>query len=547
MFEIFVSLGLFDIVDFEMLSYFPTPYNDELLASLVARHHKHVGTEVVRTANVDPYGMRHQRTSLYMPTNITGLHQNVSQFVAMSRTEMVDNLTNFPYDFAHSTADLRQRVRAGMLRPGVGRGSTVARFQKRAIGIKLCVDCQLENTKRYGEPYWHRSHNVDGAHYCWLHGVELRLGETQYFVDDYRPLEALAISTPSSAYLPTHSEKTRQLLIEFARRARTYLDGSVRKKLAYNYETLGRDFFCRIYPFAKGSRRIDMESMGRDFIRFFGEQFLDIMNLPVAIKCKGNWFRSMFVAPSHLHRRETRKHIVMSMFIDDFLVPRGRLFPKSRQFLESNPQGPWLCQNPAADHFGEAVLQKIGRRRTVSGWASIFACSCGFEFSAKEHSWDNEGQPVRVRIRYLGQALVDRCKELASNGLPKSQIAKILRLNIRMVSHVASNEGLGEKWISVSPHAFSEQKSGSTNRLQGKRASRFDHASRDASYAQKVKLAASVLKDQLEGAPSKSRVLKTAGIGNFIVRDLRGQYPLTIRAIDEVAKEFEVEKRKIAA
>jgi len=435
-----------------------------------------------------------------------------------------------------------------MLKPAVGRG-TVVHYPKRPIGIKLCPDCVKADTLRYGEPYWHRSHNVDGVHYCWIHGVELHVAETEYYKDNYKPLEALKTSTISEAYLPGHSEATRQHLTEFARRAHAYLDGSVRKKLAYNFETLGREFFSRIYPFGAVGKRIDMASLERAFVHYFGEQFLEIMDLPIELGKKGNWFRTMFVDPVQLHRRETRKHIVMSMFIDDFLVPRGRLIPKAKRVLDKSPMGPWICRNPAARHFGAATLQIAGSFRSRGVPMTIFACECGFEFSAHENSWNSDGQPVRVRIRSLGNEFAEKCKDLRNMGWPKARIAQSLGVDVRVVSQILQGGqpyGAGVKQTADGSgrHAQSTQVSKKPPTV---RRPRVNHQERDKLYADKVRGVAAALKNKTKIPAPKSRVQKDAGISHYLLQDLRTQYPLTVQALNDVAVEFGAAKLRSAA
>lgn len=282
-----------------MISYFPAPYKDEILASLVARYHSHVRTRAVPTANAELYGMRHQRTSLNSPTNISGLHRQIGKYIGMTQIQMIEELTLVPYNFAHTTEEVRKASVTKMLRPNAGGGKGTIRISKKGVThIKLCPDCQFENTIEYGEPYWHRSHQINGAHYCWKHGAQLRLAESEYPRTTHKPLEALKISTKSFAYLPLHSEQTRQHLIEFSRRAHAYLDGTIKVKLVNNFESLGREFFSQLYPYHSSRKYMDMATLERDFVRFFGEQFLEIMDLAVQLGRQGNWFRSMYANPA---------------------------------------------------------------------------------------------------------------------------------------------------------------------------------------------------------------------------------------------------------
>ena len=124
-----------------MISYFPAAFDDELLASVVARYHRNRFVSVIGTENEKLYGQRHQRTSVSMPTNIAGLQANVGAYLQMTSSEMIDKLTFFPYDYAHVSSVVRKKAKKKMLVAATGRGSAVARFVKRPIGMKVCLDC----------------------------------------------------------------------------------------------------------------------------------------------------------------------------------------------------------------------------------------------------------------------------------------------------------------------------------------------------------------------------------------------------------------------
>jgi hypothetical protein len=180
---------------------------------------------------------------------------------------------------------------------------------------------------------------------------------------------------------------------------------------------------------------------------------------------------------------------------------------------------------------------------------TIFACECGFEFSAHENSWNSDGQPVRVRIRSLGNEFAEKCKDLRNMGWPKARIAQSLGVDVRVVGQILQGEhpyGAGVKQTvgGSGRHAQSTQVSKKPPTVRGPRV---NHQERDKLYADKVRGVAAALKSQTKVPAPKSRVQKDAGISHYLLQDLRTQYHLTVQALNDVAVEFVAAKLRSAA
>jgi len=266
------------------------------------------------------------------------------------------------------------------------------------------------------------------------------------------------------------------------------------------------------------------------------------MKLPLVRGNKGNWFRTMMGTPEQRSMCETKKHIVISMFIDEFLLPRGRLAPKVAKVLSANPAGLWLCQNQAADHYGALVMHKVRTSRMVRGRATqVFTCDCGFSFSAFDNARDSRGQPVRTRIKELGPIFLKKCRDLHTAGCSRSSIALKFGVNLKLVGRILDetfSEAVKVKERVNAPKSAAalaeiEQYWNLRGRVnKADKSKKVDHESRDLRYAQEVIASATLIGQQQPAIRvSRNRIRKRAGISNYVLREARDKYPRTVEAL----------------
>lgn len=162
-----------------MIAFFPEPYPDELLYSLFARYYVRSGYPIYRSAAEDLY--RDVNISPDMefinPLTSDALH-HLTKYKDMQ--QRILNNTLFPYYSAFIPND-RQRelltqiadnkkVRCDMLRR-IG--------EKEAVkGLLFCPCCANEDRKRYGETYWHRTHQIPHLYICPIHHCRLKYALT---------------------------------------------------------------------------------------------------------------------------------------------------------------------------------------------------------------------------------------------------------------------------------------------------------------------------------------------------------------------------------
>ena len=157
-----------------MLTYFPTPYPGEWWYSVLCRYHVRSGHSKYATTINELYGGRPMVHGRLIPggdcaTILSNLPPGV-----LSIDDVLANHTLLPYYTRFFEANKKQQVWE-VLRAGRGSGITSVRTQMPdgTEGLKYCPICYLLDTEKYGEPFWHRVHQIPLLGYCPMHKIPL--------------------------------------------------------------------------------------------------------------------------------------------------------------------------------------------------------------------------------------------------------------------------------------------------------------------------------------------------------------------------------------
>lgn len=157
-----------------MLTYFPTPYPGEWWYSVLCRYHVRSGHSKYATTISELYGGRPMVHGRLIPGgDCAAILSNLPPGV-LSIDDVLANHTLLPYYTRFFTPDKKRQV-WDALRAGHGSGITSIRTQMPdgTEGLKYCPTCYLLDTEKYGEPYWHRVHQIPLPPLCPMHQVPL--------------------------------------------------------------------------------------------------------------------------------------------------------------------------------------------------------------------------------------------------------------------------------------------------------------------------------------------------------------------------------------
>ena len=159
-----------------MLGYFPTPYPDELLYSVVARYHIRSGNKSFRQTHEELFETTDlQPDKIVLPNNLNFLIGQLPKGSQLTIESLIKRNTLYPF-FRNFLTPIEIYSFKNLLRTKSNTSvSQVAKIsdKERNSSLKFCPQCIVEDERKYGEAYWHRQHQIPGILVCLKHKVAL--------------------------------------------------------------------------------------------------------------------------------------------------------------------------------------------------------------------------------------------------------------------------------------------------------------------------------------------------------------------------------------
>lgn len=147
-----------------MLSFFPTPYPDELLYSVFARYHARSGNTSPKVTLKELFGTTTATTIVDLPSYLNALISSMPKLSNYTAEELIRNHTLFPF-YAPFLPKKRADEVLKSMRGNFGgdihtRTGIMASSIKSPTHFRFCSKCKEEDKLKYGEAYWHRLHQI---------------------------------------------------------------------------------------------------------------------------------------------------------------------------------------------------------------------------------------------------------------------------------------------------------------------------------------------------------------------------------------------------
>jgi hypothetical protein len=242
--------------------------------------------------------------------------------------------------------------------------------------------------------------------------------------------------TPTQQYLPYLSEKSKQRLIEMTHLARSYLDQPTIANEPLPPNIRAKEF-RKIYSIVGG--RLNIKKIRRDFINYFGEQCIEILELQIDIKNEDeDWLDKIF---SPLQKLLPVKRIAFEIFAKNYVSFRAEHTHSKGYIHDGLTHRAWRCQNPAAEHFGKPMITNVYTSNCFQKNDSlIFKCSCGYTFRVRSSKWDRRSEPVIEKVCEYGPAFLDLARKLYREGIGVCAIARQLHAHKDTISRLLRSD-----------------------------------------------------------------------------------------------------------
>lgn len=350
---------------------FPAFEPEETVQSACARYQDHMDFPGINGVLVSLFGSS-ARVGPDLPTGLAHLAAAIG-IPGLGDRELAWKHTLLPA-FTPFLGPVRARVLLESLRAPWERGVR-ARFGFLRWGIRLpayvryCPACCADQIAGGNEPYWLRAHQLSGVIACARHAVWLE-SSTVVFLGRKR----LSVLRSASAALGRDPGPVRTCSSPAALALAASADWLLAEGLVGAPGDVLRDRYRRLFydrELATYGGVTDGVAIAHWLQQAARRDDLSGLGLGAELR----WFSQLVWSnahPQHPSRHLLAMHLLGVTAQEFFGVPTDGPFGK----------GPWRCENPAAEHFGEPVITdcKVTAGRPRGKPIGNFRCSCGHSY-----------------------------------------------------------------------------------------------------------------------------------------------------------------------
>lgn len=431
-----------------MITFFPTPYPDELLYSVIARYHAWSGNTGFSTTINEIFNKR-TPPIIELPTMLARICEKSPEGVGINPKYIINNLTLYPFYRPFLSEEKDLKITESMVATNGGKLSPqkylgLSRTYKTPLNyLRYCPKCCEEDERLKGETYWHRSHQAFGVYICPHHRLPLI-----NFPEPIEGFKLLCLSKLPGKVPIKVNENSKEN--ELCKR----VSDSVYWLLSNPKEVFGLDNLRDNYIYhldemnfikSRNFTMIKFRKLAEEVYNFYGPDFLKIMGCyfePNDNENK-NWLGLML--SNRLLINHPIRHILLSQFLG---INLKEIFENKRKIERPFGSGPWPCLNPAVPHYGERVVSecKINRRVGTNLPVGVFKCRCGFAYSRLGPDENESDKYISENIVSYGPEWEKELLRLAvKEKVTKSEIScklKVPRYTInRRIRNLLDQEG----------------------------------------------------------------------------------------------------------
>ncbi|MDY7046525.1 MULTISPECIES: TnsD family Tn7-like transposition protein [unclassified Virgibacillus] len=408
-----------------MLSFFPSPYKDELLYSWLARYHRRSGNKSFKQTLVDLYGVETKVPITDLPGNLMDICNRINNIYTSNY--LLAKHTLFHYYSPFLPKDRENMLKKTMINSDA---SGVHMFTGiTASGIKYprflryCIKCYQEEVTKYGEAYWHRSHQLSGVFICPFHLQSLNESNIPFKVpmnkQRFYDLNEIEINDKGKAKLLQSSWNHLEFI---SKQSLTILELEISP---LGLEKI-RDYYVyklREKGFVTVSSRIRFRDFLPEFIKYIGSELLSKLDSDIDKNAEDTWIHKLLRKPRvSCH---PLRHLLLIRFLDEDIATLNNI---KGNHLQYEPFGspPYPCLNKTANHYLDSVMTRLEITNCYETGKPVgtFTCGCGFVYSRRGPDQLEEDRFKVGRIKNYGELWENKLRELYQKKVPLVKIAE---------------------------------------------------------------------------------------------------------------------------
>lgn len=254
-----------------MLQYFPTPYPDELWYSVLCRYHIRTGNPTSAVTFRELFdGKDHAALGSFLSN---GLVYDIAKQLpegTLSIEDIALNHTLFKYIFRFQSLESKKNI-LDMTKHGKIDFPIKISKPYESMELKSCPLCMQEDLERYGETYWHLSHQIPYVSVCKKHQCRLNTRQREYKNELNNNFVLLDINDMDKVdYDVSETE------LDFSKMLTGYLELPLEAGPTDGYSNLYEGLLNAGYGIVRKDMyySIDYKRLSRDLCDKYGEEFI---------------------------------------------------------------------------------------------------------------------------------------------------------------------------------------------------------------------------------------------------------------------------------
>jgi len=427
-----------------MLPFFTEPYPDELIYSAIARYHFYSGNIDYKDTLEEVFQSRSVIPSLEIGSHFDALAQQIGNHYSVE--SLLAKHTIYPYYAPFLSKQRQQEIIQDVQGDGKGlytRLGMIAGGICKKDGLYYCPQCAKIDIDRYGEPYIHREHQLQGIDLCAHHYLQLKK-----YPDDFTKQsrikfirfeeQRMGFSVIQEVEYPEQFDNQSKLATMAYQLLNIDIEAFSRGEIFKRYRMLLRD-----KNLITTSNQVRQNELFDAFQAKFPKRFLEKYDSGLIKDNEYNWLKV-------LTRNENRHvHPLRHLFFLYFLGKDIEELLRVSEDVGPFGKGPWPCLNKAADHYKQLVIENVTITRDYKSNAPIgsYKCSCGFIYARKGPDKSKEDNYLVGRVKTFGDTWMAKLRVLASKKyLSIRAMAEMLGVDSKTVKKYLSMDGRKEKF-----------------------------------------------------------------------------------------------------
>lgn len=411
------------------LLFFNTPYPDELFYSICARFHKRNGNVYEKATIEDLFSSRSITASAFLPSGINALIANMPPFANYTAEQFIFNHTLYPFYSAFLPPKQAEQIYQSMLsndgkdiyvRSGIN-ASDIPQIKS----LRFCKQCFESDMAKYGEPYFHRLHQISGIECCLEHFTPLynssvlTSGGGKHRFEF--PSNKNCVANEETNVLSDIPNKVRENYIAHLKE----LTPLVINLLNERYENKELKWFGEKYTNAlitKGlayfSKRVKQDDWREFYLEKYERSVLDIFHS--SLTCKGDWL-SMIVQK---HRKSFHpiRHLLIMSALD---ISLKELF--NEEIGSPFVPPPWPCLNPVCDSYKQNVINSMDLTlsdNTKNPIGTFMCPHCNFTYTRRGPDKSEVERYRKTRVKSYGSVWEAKLKEQSQLDISLRELSR---------------------------------------------------------------------------------------------------------------------------